>query len=272
MHAEIIINKGYAGMNPVLFGFESCKKSHGFGPATRTYWLFHFVVSGKGIFQINNKQYVLSSGMMFVIPPFTETYYEADSADPWEYIWVGFTGTPPLKLNDYYDIPKALRIFQHMKVCRELHSGKTEFILAQLWELFSLLMEENQSKKEDPIDTALNLIHSQYMTPLTVQQMADSVHLERTYFSKIFSEKMGISPRQYLIEHRMKQAKTFLSLGYSVTTTAFSIGYSDIYIFSKIFKQRFGESPSCYQSNAKDGNGNCPPCETGSLGGTPGKL
>ena len=247
MHSEIIMNKEYAGVNPVQFGYESCEKSHGFGPATRTYWLFHFVVSGKGIFQINGKQYALSGGKMFVIPPFVETYYEADSEDPWEYIWVGFTGTPPLQLGDYYDIPGALHIFQHMKACHELHNGKTEFILAQLWELFSFLMEEN-STKENPVDKVLNLIHSQYMTPLTVQQMADSVHLERTYFSKIFSEKMGISPQQYLIEYRMNQAKTFLRLGYSVTTTATSVGYSDIYNFSKIFKQRFGEAPSHYQS------------------------
>jgi len=250
MHTEIIIDKKYEGINPVQFGFESCESSHGFGPATRTYWLFHFVVSGKGVFQINDKRYALSSGMMFVIPPYAETYYEADAEDPWEYIWVGFTGTPPLQLNDFYNIPGALRIFQHMKACHDLHNGKTEFILAQLWVLFSFLMEENRTK-EDPVDTVLNLIHSQYMTPLTVQQMANTVHLERTYFSKIFSAKMGISPQQYLIEHRMKQAKAFLSLGYSVTTTATSVGYSDIYIFSKTFKQRFGESPSQYQKNGK---------------------
>lgn len=250
MYSEIIINKEYAGLNPVQFGYESCEKSHGFGPATRTYWLFHFVVSGKGIFQINDKQYVLSSGMMFVIPPFTQAYYEADSEDPWEYIWVGFTGTVPLQLHDCYDIPGALHIFQYMKSSRDLNNGKTEFILARLWELFSFLKEEDQTK-EDPINTALNLIHSQYMTPLTVQQMANTVHLERTYFSKIFSEKMGICPQQYLIEHRMEQAKTFLSLGYSVTTTAISVGYSDIYIFSKIFKRRFGEAPSHYQRNCK---------------------
>lgn len=186
--------------------------------------------------------------MMFVIPPFTETYYEADSEDPWEYIWVGFTGTPPLQLKDFYDNPGALRIFQRMKACHELHNGKTEFILAQLWELFSSLMEENRIE-EDPVDTVLNLIHSQYMTPLTVQQMAKTVHLERTYFSKFFSERKGISPQQYLIEYRMNQAKTFLRLGYSVTTTAISVGYSDIYVFSKIFKQRFGEAPSHYQKN-----------------------
>ena len=253
MNSEVIINKNYERINPVQFGFESCEKSHGFGPATRTYWLFHYVVSGKGVFQINEKKYALSSGMMFVIPPFTETYYEADLEDPWEYIWVGFTGTPPLQLNDCYDIPGALRIFEHMKASHNLHNGKTEFILAQLWELFSFLMEENQTK-EDPINAALNLIHSQYMMPLSVSQIAASVHLERTYFSKMFSERMRISPQQYLIEHRMKKAKAFLSLGYSVTTTATSVGYSDIYIFSKTFKRRFGESPSHYQQNFKNNN------------------
>ena len=173
--------------------------------------------------------------------------------DPWEYIWVGFTGTPPLQLNDCYDIPGALRIFEHMKASHNLHNGKTEFILAQLRELFSFLMEENQTK-EDPINAALNLIHSQYMTPLSISQIAASVHLERTYFSKIFSERKGISPQQYLIEYRMNQAKAFLRLGYSITTTATSVGYSDIYIFSKIFKQRFGESPSHYQKNFKNSN------------------
>ncbi|MBR4282561.1 MAG: helix-turn-helix domain-containing protein [Clostridia bacterium] len=50
------------------------------------------------------------------------------------------------------------------------------------------------------------------------------------------------------MEYRMKQAKKFLDLGYSITTTAISVGYSDIYIFSKIFKQRFGIAPSHYQS------------------------
>jgi len=247
MHAEIIINKDYDGINPVQFGYEACEKSHSYGPSTRTHWLFHFVVSGKGIFRIGGKQYTLSGGMMFVIPPFTETYYEADAKDPWEYIWVGFTGAPPRKMNDCYDIPAALRIFQHMKACHSLHNGKTEFILAQLWQLFSLLMEEEQAEA-DTVDTALNLIHSQYMTPLTVQQIANMVHLERTYFSNIFSRKVGLSPKQYLIQYRMEQAKDFLSLGYSVMTTALSVGYPDVYTFSKMFKRHFGCPPSHFRS------------------------
>jgi len=56
MHCETIINKNYPGVNPMFFGYQICPKAYGYGPATRLNWVFHFVVSGKGFFQINNKK------------------------------------------------------------------------------------------------------------------------------------------------------------------------------------------------------------------------
>ena len=243
MHSEIIIDKHYEHINPILFGYQDCAPSHAYGPATRTHWLFHFVVSGKGRFFINRQEYTLTAGMMFVIPPLVETYYEADADDPWEYMWVGFTGTPPLVLADVYDIPDALRIFRHMRASHELTHGRTEFILAKLWELFSLLIE-GAAASVDPVDAALNIMHSEYMTSLTVRQIADRIHLERTYFSDLFRRRVGVAPKQYLLDYRMQQAKKLLLYGYSVSVTAASVGYGDVYTFSKMFKRYFGYPPS----------------------------
>ena len=78
MHMIVVANEEYKGLNPVQAGYEQCEKSHFYGPATRTHWLIHFVESGFGIFRINGKEYSLGPGEMFVIPPFVETYYEAD--------------------------------------------------------------------------------------------------------------------------------------------------------------------------------------------------
>ncbi len=246
MYSENIINKNYKTVNPVLFGYESCEKNHAYGPATRMYWLFHYVVSGKGAFQIGNRQYELSGGMMFVIPPFVQTYYKADGDEPWEYIWVGFTGEPPLEMQDTYHIPQAIRIFEHMKASRTFREGKTEFVLAKLWELFSLLMEESDDCP-DPIDAAISLIHAEYMSALTVHQIANRICLDRTYFSSLFHQRMGVSPKQYLMNYRMEQAMFFLRHGYSITVTAYSVGYQDVYTFSKMFKRHFGKSPSHYR-------------------------
>ena len=250
MHSENIVNQQYEMLNLMRFGYESCAKSHAYGPATRLYWLFHYVVSGKGTFKIGKKEYALTAGMMFVIPPYEETYYEADAEDPWEYIWVGFTGTPPIELEDTYTIPQAVRIFERMKACENLQKGKMAFILANLWELFSILMEESEYNF-DPVDTALNLIHAEYMTPLTIQQIADNIHLERTYFSNLFCKRLGISPKQYLLNYRMEQALFLLERGYSVSVSAASVGYRDIYTFSKMFKKHFGKAPSHFLTHKR---------------------
>jgi len=243
MYSDIIANKQYCGLNPVQFGHEACKSSHHYGPAIRTHWLLHFVVSGKGFFIINGNRYDVNSGMMFVIPPFVETYYEADIDNPWEYIWVGFTGEPPMELDDVVFCPHALKIFEQMKTSKEFFKGKSAFLCSKLWELFSVLIENTESNR-DYIEDAVNLIHSEYMNDITVQQIASRVNLERTYFSTLFKEKIGISPKQYLLNYRMERARFLLKNGYSVTVTAYSVGYSDVFLFSKMFKRCFGNSPT----------------------------
>jgi AraC-like DNA-binding protein len=245
-----LINKEYTHINPISLGSEICEKSHHYGPAVRPYWLLHFVVSGKGIFQIKDREYELSAEEIFVIPPFVETYYEADEKDPWEYIWVGFTvnGNLPTKLSDTISCPQASYIFKSMLKAEQMTLGRTEYICAKIWELFSAIMEKKETKI-DYIENALNIIHSEYMQDVTIQEIADRLNLDRTYFSHLFKAKMGMSPKKYLLNYRMELAADLIANhGQSISTTAVSVGYNDIYIFSKMFKQHFGVAPSQYKT------------------------
>ena len=54
---EIIIDKNYKGFNPIQFGSQKCPPRWSFGPAVRSYWLLHFVVSGRGRFEREGKTY-----------------------------------------------------------------------------------------------------------------------------------------------------------------------------------------------------------------------
>ncbi|MBQ8827606.1 MAG: AraC family transcriptional regulator [Clostridia bacterium] len=243
-----VADKAYNGFNPVQFGFENCEKSHYFGPAVRTHWLIHYVVSGNGYFRIQDRDYILKSGEMFVIPPFVETYYEADDQNPWEYIWVGFTynGDLPLNIDDTVNCPEALRIFEDMKLCAQKGNGRTEFLCAKIWELFSLLLDRRKSNT-DYVDRALSSIHAEYMNGITVQDIAARLNLDRTYFYAIFKKKTGVSPSQYITNYRMEQALDLMfNKGKNITVTANSVGYTDIYTFSKVFKRHFGSSPRKY--------------------------
>ena len=128
-----------------------------------------------------------------------------------------------------------------------MSKGKTEFLCSKVWQLLSLIFDA-QSEKIDYIEQAVNIINAEYMNDISVQNIADKVGLERTYFSNFFKKQIGLSPKQYLLKTRMEQAAVFLrDYGYSVSVTAFSVGYSDVYTFSKMFKQYFGISPSKFK-------------------------
>ncbi len=248
MHNVIVTDEKFSDLNPVQFGYEDCKKSHFFGPAIRTHWLIHFVVSGVGTYKIKDKTYEVGAGEMFVIPPFVETYYEADSENPWTYIWIGFTTKDelPFELTDVVRCPEAENIFQHMKNSEDYHAGRSAFLSARLWDLFALLSREEKSRY-DYVQKALECIHSEYMHDITVEKIARRLNLDRTYFSVLFKNKTGVSPKQYILDYRMKTAASLITKrNVPVSVVAFSVGYSDLFTFSKMFKRHFGVSPSKY--------------------------
>ena len=247
---EIVIDQHYKGYNPVQFGSESCSPGHFFGPSVRTHWLLHYVVYGFGTFVRDGVSRAVKPGDIFVIPPYEETYYEADVKNPWRYIWIGFTAeedVPPLLKNAIIHCPEAGSLFEDMLRCGKLENGRSAFLCAKIWELFSILLEEGGTSA-DYVEKALSYMNAEYINDITVQQIAESLGLNRSYFSELFSRQMGVSPQKYLINLRLERAAELLTVyGESPATAGLSVGYPDIYHFSKIFKKHFGLSPRNYQ-------------------------
>ena len=256
IHDIIVRDEGYAGLNPIQFGYEKCVQLHSFGPATRTHWLIHFVESGFGVFKIGEKEYNVGPGEMFVIPPFVETYYEADGKNPWSYIWIGFTADSelPVSLTDVIRCPKAAGIFSLMKNSISFENGRSAFLLSRLWDLFTLLLDD-EKHNVDYVDTALDIIHSEYLYDITIERLAVRLGLDHSYFSSLFRKKIGLSPKEYLLNYRMNiAASLMIDHGNSVSVAAYSVGYTDVCNFSKMFKRRYGVSPLKYVQEKMNSN------------------
>ena len=83
---------------------------------------------------------------------------------------------------------------------------------------------------------------------ITVQEIADRLNLNRSYLSTLFKERQGIAPQQDLLKVRMERAAELMTLYRERPSVACaSVGYSDLYNFSKVFKVYFGMSPRNYQ-------------------------
>ena len=73
-------------------GEERCAAGHSYGPAVRKGYLFHYIISGSGVFFAGGRRHALHAGQGFLIYPGQVTTYTADAEHPWHYVWLGFRG------------------------------------------------------------------------------------------------------------------------------------------------------------------------------------
>ena len=84
---------------------------------------------------------------------------------------------------------------------------------------------------------------------LTVAQLAAHCGISEVYFRRIFLNKFGVSPKEYMINLRINYAKQLLQSGQcSVAQTAELCGYFETSHFSREFSKRVGMSPKEYKS------------------------
>ena len=72
--------------------------------------------------------------------------------------------------------------------------------------------------------------------------------LSVNYLRDLFTENVGMSPKQFLQNIRIEQAeKLFRSSSLSVSDVSMMCGFADPYYFSRFFKKKTGVSPSDYK-------------------------
>lgn len=233
--------------------------------------VIHYVTKGYGTFKFNGKVYTLKKGDIFILLKGMQVEYVASIDDPWEYYWIGFSGS---NTNEYLNrtsitnscvanceenskIPQI--ILNMCEISKTYNPSKSDDILL-LKELYSLLyalieefpkpFEYKDKELHTYIQDALNFINSNYMHSITVQEIADYVNLSRSYLYKMFIKNLGISPQRYLINLRMYKATLLLkSTKLPIGEVASSVGYSDSLLFSKTFSKHFSMSPLNYRNN-----------------------
>ncbi|GHU70335.1 hypothetical protein AGMMS49992_02490 [Clostridia bacterium] len=86
----------------------------------------------------------------------------------------------------------------------------------------------------------------------SVESMAPISGMCPTYFRQQFRRLYGVSPKQYLLNTRIRMAKDLLATtDLFITTVAKESGFSSLYYFSKAFKIVTGKSPRAYRDSMR---------------------
>lgn len=240
-------------LNPIKYGYQDCPPNHKSGNL-RKFSLIHYVVKGKGRLFKYGKEYDITAGNAFFIPANENAYYQADVDDPWSYVWIGFDGA---LASDFKILPAVFEysgtVFEQVHGIALLDKTNKIKITANLFMLYEELVQNN-SQKETYIDWIKGMINAgDRMTDLSVDFLAKCVHISPQYLVRQFKKETGMTVQDYILDVRVKKAKTMLESGFSVAQIAENFGYSDYSVFSRMFKKKTGKSPNEWTKENTDG-------------------
>jgi two-component system response regulator YesN len=135
-------------------------------------------------------------------------------------------------------------------------SESLDELCARLMEQVDELRKHGWEKAEEidsksPVAQAIEYIRSHYTETITLQQVADHVHVSKNYFSILFKQTTGQNFIDYLINLRIERAKELLmTTELKVYEVAEQSGFNDTKYFSKLFKKVTGVSPVDYREAA----------------------
>ncbi|CAM4168127.1 response regulator [Paenibacillus alkaliterrae] len=98
------------------------------------------------------------------------------------------------------------------------------------------------------ITKAIEYIKLHYRDDLTLQEVADTIHVSKSYFSNLFKKQSGQNFIDYLIDLRLHEAKRMLvQHEYKIYEVAEKSGFNDVKYFSKLFKKMTQMTPVEYR-------------------------
>lgn len=149
--------------------------------------------------------------------------------------------TPVLPVN----INEVENAYKEISLLKIIPSAKSYAkIFSILYNLMSLSLPDTRTSQQSAIMPALEHIMLNYNNPsLSIDVLAQKCHISKIYLHKLFVKTLGVTPYRYITKTRMERASVLLKEGKPVTHVSTEVGYSDIYTFSRAYKNYFGTAP-----------------------------
>ena len=146
--------------------------------------------------------------------------------------------------------PAALKsLYDEMQ--RLIDSGKNRLKLFSIF--YDMMSELSFTESAGVIAPALKFISDNFSRPeITNEALASLCNISEVYFRRLFKEQTGESPKQYILNLRLKKAKQLLSCSdMKIWSIAEFCGFESTAHFCRTFKSHFGITPKDYRESRR---------------------
>lgn len=207
---------------------------------------------GKAFYKVNNEDLEIERGDILFFPKGQAHSATTVEDNPWSYYSIAFdlncdAVLPVLsKTKAFYRYEKQLQRLYYEWTAK--NNGYKTMCRSIIMELLCMIVRENNLPRTDIIEDIKNYMIENYDKSITIDELAHMAGVSNSHFHMLFKESTGMSAIQYHNQIKMNMARDILQSGDSnVTQTAQSLGFNDIYYFSRLFKKIIGVSPSSFK-------------------------
>ena len=253
-----------------LFGesihIKESKNIVNIGLHRHNYYEMIYYYKGEAISCINGTELYLQSGSLYLLTP-TDLHhtYEKNQNNDVHFINISFTEDmidreivtrlqQPIHIHNlsekfkFFPLIELLRCAKNIKEKQHLLNVLLYRLVAEGTEITptpGLVLPDN-------IRQSIRYITIHFQEPITLELVANSLHLNTSYFSSLFSKIYGCSFKTYLINFRLGHAKQLLlNTDWSVSEICTSSGFQNFSNFMRTFKKREGITPTEFRKMHK---------------------
>lgn len=250
---------------PLCLGDYICDSTYQINRKNYDSFLLMYISSGEGYLESGGSRCLLHAQDFVFLDCYQPHSYGTDSF--WHIEWIHFDGP---SAREYYQLfhnlhgqklrltPAAARsMLKPLRIL--LDSFSMQKNLPELWLskyltdllTYTISISDGQTVSADTPDSterALHYIQQNFQNPLTVEEIADYLSLNPSYFIRQFKKDTGMTPYQYLTSIRLERARYDLkTTGRSVKDIGFSCGYQSENSFCITFRKATGMTPTQYR-------------------------
>lgn len=229
-------------------------------------WELVYCTSGQGEFVFDQGDPIkYKKGDVIAIPPKLKHINHSDEGFTNIYLTISDATLPYRSAKKIVDETERqiFRSFSEASYYFNSDINNKELVLSALGSLivsYLIVYLGKNSSSEVVEDIRKNILQNFSDINYELDKYLKSLPFSYDYLRKLFKKETGITPHEYLTCTRMNAAQMLLSgtsrYDYSISETSEMCGFSEPLYFSRVFKKRFGCSPSQYAMAAENKNKN----------------
>jgi AraC-like DNA-binding protein len=227
----------------------------------------NYITDGAGVLETHDGVFQLKKGSLFILKPGMWHRYKPDDAKGWVENYIGFNGGIAVKIfnNDIFKASSPVRMLGEREelvdtfikifdLTRNEAPGFQQIAAGLIMKMAGYLAAFEKQKGfsgnrvEKIIGNARFAMQNNLTGELDIRQLARDNNVGYAYFRKMFKKYMGVSPLRYHLNLRiMRSRELLLTSDKSINEISDELGFTSVYYFSRLFKNKTGLSPTKFR-------------------------